>query len=207
MRKLVPFCSSLKALSFHAEAHEKEPETTKIDRQTVTIGATSPPVGHPSPPVGTSTSGSIEPVCRPFCTEFAVENASNAFFTFCRCLREKIRSFSCRNELGRASGSPAQMCSCPLSTASPPLCGSVVARRSSPLDRCRERPLLFCVLRPKCACFCMKTLASSVVSHAEHACALFGSLNSTQKRSKTAPFRLCPRRRSARSLASLIGDV
>ena len=24
----------------------------------------------------------------------------------------------------------------------PPLCGSGVARRSSPLDRCRERPLL-----------------------------------------------------------------
>ena len=94
VRKLVPLCSSFEALSFYAGAHKKEPETTKNDRQTVAIGATSPPVGRPSPPAGTSTSSSIEPVCRPFCAEFAAKNACFALLTFCRCLCDKIRSFS-----------------------------------------------------------------------------------------------------------------
>ena len=109
VRKLVPLCSSLKALSFSCRSpHQIEPGTTKNDRQTVAIEATSPPVGRPSPPAGTSTSGSIEPVCRPFCTEFAAENACYAFFTFCRCLCKKIRPFRCRNRPGRGSGSPAR---------------------------------------------------------------------------------------------------
>ena len=135
-------CSSLKALSFHAEAHENEPETTKIDRQTVAIGATSPPVGRPFPPAGTSSSGSIEPVYRPFCTEFAAENASSALLTFCRCpLRRKSSVFVQKSARERLRKPHSDVIG-PPSAASSSFCGSGVGARSSPLDRCRERLLL-----------------------------------------------------------------
>ena len=79
VRKTVPSCSSLKALSFPAGIKQKDPETAENDRLSVALGATSLPVGRPQTPAGTSPAGSFEPDRRPFCTIFGAENAYLAF--------------------------------------------------------------------------------------------------------------------------------
>ena len=79
VRKTVPSCSSLKALSFPAGIKQKDPETAENDRLSIALGATSLPVNRPQMPVGTSPAGSFEPDRRPFCTIFGAENAYLAF--------------------------------------------------------------------------------------------------------------------------------
>ena len=106
VRKTVPSCWSLKALSFHAGIVQKDSETAENDRLSVAIGVTSLPVGRPLTLASTSPTGSFRPDCRRFCTIFSAENACYAFSIISQCFCSKNRSFSCRNEPGRGPGSP-----------------------------------------------------------------------------------------------------
>ena len=192
VRKTVPSCSSLKALSFLAGITQRDPETAKNDRLSIALGATSLLVGCPldAHSEHSSPTGSFEPDCRRFCTIFSVENAYLAFcMPFLSLLQQNSVIFVQKRPRERPEKGPIhrrRLLDGAFLLSLFPLCGGGVTAAALRIAAAID-PFLSLVCTLNVRLLRSWRPLSYVVFHAELACGVFNG----QFRRETADFRCC----------------